>query len=90
MHRHDRTLAATRSDVVVGSLAADGRFTPERRVPGVRPVNPFSLPGLIRGMRARAQAYLDRRGLPRPAIDWSSVAAVKATLPDVDALPASG
>jgi hypothetical protein len=87
VHRHDRTLASTRSEVVVGSLAADGTFTIARRIPGVRPVNPLALPRLIGGMRARAQAYLDHRGLARPQIDWSAVAEVKRSLPDVDALP---
>ncbi|MFI2365196.1 hypothetical protein [Promicromonospora sp. NPDC019610] len=32
----------------------------------------------VRGLRARAQAYLDRRGLARPVVAWDELEAIQA------------
>lgn len=82
-HRHDEQLAGNRSFVVLGELTASERgpvFRPERVVEGVRSAGLLTPFRFVRGLRARAQAYLDRRGLERPTVAWEELDAIHATV----------
>ncbi|MGW2090645.1 hypothetical protein [Promicromonospora sukumoe] len=83
-HRHDEQLAGNRSFVVLGELTVpDGGgpvFRPERVVEGVRTAGLLTPFRFVRGLRARAQAYLDRRGLERPTVAWEELDAIHATI----------
>ena len=79
-HHHDEQLWSLRSVVVVGELgrAADGwAFRPERVIPGGGDGGPIGLVRTIRGLRATAGGYLERRGLPRPEIPWADLRRIK-------------
>ncbi|GAA2224453.1 hypothetical protein GCM10010413_18020 [Promicromonospora sukumoe] len=92
-HRHDEQLAGNRSFVVLGELTvsdggaseggvSDGGlvFRPERVVEGVRTAGLLTPFRFVRGLRARAQAYLDRRGLERPTVAWEELDAIHAAV----------
>lgn len=91
-HRHDEELAGMRSFVVLGELTQsdDGEFggasdrglvfRPERVVEGVRTAGLLTPFRFVRGLRARAQAYLDRRGLERPTVAWEELDAIHAAV----------
>ena len=75
-HRHDELLAGQRSFVVVGELTESDRglvLRPERVAEGVRSAGLVSLVRMARGLRNRAQKYLDKRGLDRPQVHWDEL-----------------
>jgi len=77
-HGHDEQLWSLRSVVVTGELmAADGwTFRPERVVGGGSG-SPLAVVRQLRELRRTADGYLAKRSLPRPAIAWSSLRALK-------------
>ncbi|MFD7306709.1 pyridoxamine 5'-phosphate oxidase family protein [Promicromonospora sp. NPDC059942] len=80
-HRHDEQLAGNRSLVVLGELIEGTGglvFRPDRVVDGVRTAGLLTPFRFVRGLRARAQAYLDRRGLARPVVAWDELEAIQA------------
>lgn len=82
-HRHDELLANQRSFVVVGELSESARglvLRPERVADGVQPGGIFSQISTTRGLRRRAQAYLDKRGLDRPRIPWHELEEIHARI----------
>jgi hypothetical protein len=78
-HGHDEQLWSLRSVVVTGELmAADGWvFRPDRIVGGGSTVSPLAVLRQLRGLRRTADAYLEKRSLPRPSIAWHSIRAIK-------------
>jgi hypothetical protein len=78
-HFHDEKLWSLRSLVVVGQLVhgAGWTFRPQRIVPGGAGANPVALVQALRELRGTARGYLERRGLPRPAIAWDELAEIK-------------
>ncbi|MFI6428109.1 pyridoxamine 5'-phosphate oxidase family protein [Promicromonospora sp. NPDC050880] len=75
-HRHDELLAAQRSFAVVGELVESPRgsvLRPERVADGIQPAGLASTVRMARGLRKRAQAYLDARGLERPEVPWGEL-----------------
>jgi hypothetical protein len=82
-HRHDELLAGNRSLVVLGELVEGDRglvFRPERVVDGVRTAGVLTPFRFVRGLRARAAAYLAKRGLERPQVAWAELDAIHANL----------
>jgi hypothetical protein len=79
-HIHDEALWSLRRVVVTGELiGADvWTFRPARIVGGGGSVNPLSLVRELRRLRRTADGYLAKRSLPRPAIPWGNVKALKA------------
>jgi hypothetical protein len=80
-HTHNRLLWDLHSFTVRGTLeptAGDGwLFRPTRFVPGM---GVGGLAGMIRFILAKRRAarrYLERRGLPRPRIDWVQLKTVQ-------------
>ena len=79
-HRHDEVLDHLASAVVVGDLTRrDGRwaFAPTRLVPGADS-HPVHMVQTVRRCRQAARAYVERRHLPTPPVDWDAFAALKA------------
>jgi hypothetical protein len=81
-HGHNDLLWDLRSFMVRGTLEPAGGetwvFRPTRIVPGI---GIGGLPGMIRFAVAKRRAagrYLQRRGLPRPRIDWAQLKALQA------------
>ena len=82
-HRHDELLAGQRSFVVVGELVESARglvLRPERVADGVRSSGLLSLISMARGLRRRALAYLEERGLDRPQIPWHELEEIHARI----------
>lgn len=82
-HRHDELLAGQRSFVVVGELVESARglvLRPERVADGIRSSGLRSLISMARGLRRRALAYLDKRGLDRPQIPWHELEEIHARI----------
>jgi hypothetical protein len=81
-HGHDDRLWSLRSFVVAGDLTAGTRpgewtLEPSRYVPGgADRMGPVSMVRTLRDLRRTAQAYLDRRDLPRPVIPWAEYEAL--------------
>lgn len=79
VHRHDEKLAKLSTALVCGQLKSvrDGWvLVPERLV------EPMASPlTMLRNSRSTAKAYLDRRGLPKPRIQWDEFKAVAASAP---------
>ena len=78
VHRHDDQLAALRFAVVRGHLTDEnGRWC---LVPAqvIDPAN--TALRTLRRTRRSAKAYLRRRGLPRPDVDWTSFAAIASAV----------
>ncbi len=80
-HSHDKLLWNLSNFLVRGSLQQDGQgwlFRPTQLIPGTGFANP--LDGLRMFFKAResAKRYLAKRGLPRPAIPWEQVRALRA------------
>jgi hypothetical protein len=71
-HRHDATLWRLDSTQIKGRLQRRGdrwvfvsaAFTPRSRLQMVK---------FLRGAHSSAQKYLDKRGLMRPAVNWTAV-----------------
>jgi hypothetical protein len=79
-HRHDAQLWNLYSFLLRGTLvqAADGwRFQPQQFIPGAGIGGMLGLFRLICSGRRKAKKYLARRGLPRPAIPWDAINALK-------------
>ncbi len=81
-HSHNQLLWDLRSFLVRGTLEPIGGetwlFRPSRFVPGV---GIGGLAGVVRfalAKRRAARRYLERRGLPRPRIDWAQLKALQA------------
>lgn len=75
LHRHDDALWHQRQAGAIGELGqTDGHwwFRPDRILPSQFPSNPLDMMRIIRQARRSASRYLDRRGLPRPTIDWAA------------------
>lgn len=73
VHRHDDKLADLRMALVRGHLADDDGdwwFTPAQVIDPAR-----TAVSTLRRTRRSARAYLRRRGLPRPRVDWAAFAA---------------
>lgn len=79
-HFHDEQLWSLRSVVVVGELIDTDvwTFRPERIVGGGSSVNPVTLLREMSRLRTTARGYLEKRSLPRPAVAWASVRALKS------------
>jgi hypothetical protein len=78
-HRHDERLWNLKSFLVRGELAQDARgwvFRPRRFVPGAGIGGLIGLLRFVRMGRSRARRYLEKRGLPRPAVPWDRIHAV--------------
>lgn len=75
-HHHDEQLWNLRGYNVIGELEGEGGavwvLRPRKFVPGMDS-NPLGSLSLIREARRAAQRYLDKRGLPRPQVDWSGI-----------------
>lgn len=77
-HHHDEQLWNLRGYNVIGELEREeGReekwvLRPRKLTPGMDS-NPLGSLRLIRHARRAAQRYLDKRGLPRPQVDWSGI-----------------
>jgi hypothetical protein len=81
-HGHNQLLWNLRSFMVRGTLEPAGSetwlFRPTRFVPGI---GISGLAGMVRfafAKRRTARRYLERRGLPRPTIDWAQLKALQA------------
>lgn len=80
-HRHDELLAGQRSFVVVGELverASGLALRPDRVADGIQSGGMLSQISMARGLRRRAQAYLDKRGLDRPQVAWHELEEIYA------------
>ena len=79
-HSHDAQLWNQRSFLLRGRLERTGEdwvFRPGQMITGL---GYGGLPAILRfaiGARRQAARYLAARGLPRPAIPWADVAAIK-------------
>lgn len=79
-HQHDESLWNLRSLVIRGALARDDqgwRFEPGAIVPGMDQRSPRAMLRFLVDSRRQAATYLAKRGLPRPAIPWAEIIAVK-------------
>jgi hypothetical protein len=77
-HRHDEKVWSQRSFVAAGDVTADGDsavFTAQRFIPGGSP-DPRVALRMLRTARSTTRRYLDKRGLPRPAVDWDAFKAL--------------
>jgi len=75
-HTHDDQLDSQNSFVVAGSLRhRDGNWTlsTDRFVPGPGTGGPLAVVKAVRGLRSTAARYLERRGLPRPTVQWAAI-----------------
>ncbi|TNM70290.1 pyridoxamine 5'-phosphate oxidase family protein [Streptomyces sp. NP160] len=82
-HSHDELLWNQRVTGAWGTVRRTGdgwRFTPER-LAGEFPTSPLGVLAFARRSRATAQRYLQRRGLPRPAVAWDEYEALHAVRP---------
>jgi CubicO group peptidase (beta-lactamase class C family) len=80
-HSHDEELWGLRSCNVRGTLERDEQgwlLRPHQFIPGGGTGGALGTLRLIRDLRRTAARYLQKRGLPRPAIPWSALAEVKA------------
>ena len=80
-HRHDELLAGQRSFVVVGELSESARgpvLRPDRVADGIQSGGLLSQLSMAQGLRRRAQAYLDKRGLARPQVPWHELEEIYA------------
>lgn len=80
-HSHDKLLWNLSNFLARGCLQQDGQgwfFSPTQFIPGTGFANP--LDGLRMFFKARqsAKRYLAGRGLPRPAIPWEQIRALRA------------
>ena len=80
-HSHDKLLWNLSNFLVRGCLQQDGQgwlFSPTQLIPGTGFANP--LDGLKTFFKAHesAKRYLAKRGLPRPAIPWEQIRALRA------------
>ena len=79
-HRHDENMWGLRSVAVLGDLTRRGQrwsLTPTRVVPSADS-SPLGMARMIRGCRRSAAAYLRRRQLAPPPVDWTAIEALKA------------
>jgi hypothetical protein len=74
-HNHDERLWNQKSFVLSGELETSGEawsFRPVRFVPGMGLNGVWSYWSFIIKGRRTAKAYLAKRGLPRPKVDWEA------------------
>jgi hypothetical protein len=79
-HRHDDRLWNQRSFLVRGIIEGEGlqwSFQPQQYIEGVGYGGMLGLVRFVIGARRAANAYLAKRGLPRPSIPWDAVIAAK-------------
>lgn len=79
VHRHDDRLAGLRNALVRGELHADGGrwlLTPAKVVEPAGSGRPRDMIATLRDARRATRSYLDRRGLPRPRIQWAELKAL--------------
>jgi hypothetical protein len=79
-HRHDERLWNQRSFLVRGIIEREGSqwsFQPQQYIEGVGYGGMLGLVRFVIGARRAANAYLAKRGLPRPGIPWAEVIAAK-------------
>jgi len=80
-HSHDEGLWNLKSFIVRGRLEHEANgwmFHPRQFIPGA---GFGGLPGFMRWImscRRAARQYLEKRGLPRPAIPWKAIEALRA------------
>jgi hypothetical protein len=75
-HSHDDHLDSQNSFVVAGTLrrrSAGWALSTERCIPGPATGGPLAMIKTVRGLRASAKKYLDRRRVQRPAVQWAAV-----------------
>jgi hypothetical protein len=75
-HKHDELIGNQKSFVVRGKLerSADGwLFRPTAFIPGLGIGFMMGFPSLIINGRRNAKQYLQKRGLPRPQVNWQDV-----------------
>jgi hypothetical protein len=81
-HGHNQLLWDLRSFMVRGTLEPTGGetwlFRPTRFVPGIGLGGPVGMVRFALAKRRAARRYLERRGLPRPRIDWVQLKALQA------------
>jgi hypothetical protein len=78
-HFHNERMWDLESVLFRGRLEGEGgvwRFVPERQV-GKVGRGPRDMIRVISEARRTAQRYLDKRGLPRPAVPWRQIQALK-------------
>jgi Pyridoxamine 5''-phosphate oxidase. len=77
VHRHDDRLSGLYNALVRGELhtTADGRrlFRPDRVIEPSGSGEPRDMLRTLRTARRDTKAYLDRRGLTRPRVDWPAL-----------------
>jgi hypothetical protein len=79
-HRHDEAMWNLQSFVARGALIRDEagwRFEPRSSIPGMDQRSPRAMLRFLTDSRRRAKEYLAKRGLPRPAVPWAEIIAVK-------------
>ncbi|WP_433239059.1 pyridoxamine 5'-phosphate oxidase family protein [Streptosporangium sp. CA-135522] len=88
VHRHDERLAAMHNALVRGELHPSGDgwlFVPTKVVEPAGSGRPRDVIRTLRSARRATRSYLDRRGLPRPQVQWpefkSLAAAASRTTP---------
>lgn len=80
LHSHNEQLWDLRILVVRGALERDGEgwvFRPTAIASGAD-TGAMAVLRMLRGCRKSARAYLEKRGLARPAVPWARLIAVKA------------
>lgn len=82
VHRHDERLDGLHNAVVRGELTAGGLLRPSRLVEpgGPRGSGPVEMLRTVRTLRTATKRYLDRQGLPRPAVPWPAYRALRTGL----------
>jgi hypothetical protein len=82
-HSHDEWLWNLKSFGIQGRLEQEAGgwvFHPLRFIPGAGMEGPLGQFRMIQKGRKSAQQYLEKRGLPRPAVDWQGIKALRAQL----------
>jgi hypothetical protein len=80
-HSHDESLWSLKSFHVRGRLereSGDWTFRPRALIPGGGVAGPLGDMRAILNARRVAKQYLEKRGLPRPAIPWEAIRALHA------------
>ena len=75
-HSHDEKMWTLKNFNVRGYLAREGDawiFRPQQFIPGIGMQGPLDQISTLRKTRAVAQAYLKKRSLSRPKIQWDEI-----------------
>jgi hypothetical protein len=79
-HSHDEWLWSLKSFLVRGALEQVGNewtFHPRQLIPGGGVAGPLGDMRALLHARRIARRYLEKRGLPRPAIPWGAIKALR-------------